>query len=1050
MIRLGALVLALLLSAAGLAARAWLIETPATPATPLFPLKSSPTGRYLTYFNGAPLLIMVDSEHATSQVPVTGANSLSTVWTQRQAQNFNGIQILLLCGAYVTCPADLHDVNGNTPFTANLAGCSGSAPICYDMTKPNSAYWSRIDTLINTASTFNFLVIIDVFDTAACNAGTDWQMLQNNGAANAATYGTFLANRYKSFANIEWMIGNDYTCYASAANDNLVFPIAQAIVQNDPNHSTTMTMELTFNSTSLDDTTNNWASVIGLNGVYSYIPTYVESLHAWNQSSIPNYLIESNFEAENNTGNETISPAAADNQLLRKQIYWAMTSGDTGQVFGNHYVNHFLSGWPSNLNTPGANQAGYSRTFFSSIAWYALVPDQSNTFLTAGFGTSSSANGGMSVNTYATGAVASTPTATYGVVYIGPAYGTGSGASVTINLAQLGPNIIGTWYDPTLAPASGEQATLNCTVAAPCANTGSQSFAIPGANSEGQYDWVLLLTGNPVVQAVPFAYDNALTSAGAVADPVMSNGLNFGTTRISIPAPPQLTVAINTTTGNLTFGGSAVSFFGPNSADFAAGTGPYQGCTNVTLTTIGANPTTPTKYSCAIYVVFTPSVVGTEHATLQLTDSNNNHYTLPVSGSGTSSGTVTTIACGSNLNNISFASGYYILHGGCSSPYALTAALRPSSGVTIQGDCHDFLGATTILDGGQGAPGGANFAGFADTGNAFSVGCIQMQNFAGSKTCNGGVGNGCGSCGSTTNLENWCYTWGGIRATVYNSRVTGSGGTGFGISSGGKILNSRSDHNSHSGIGCGTGAAQEQFLSTEIDHNNTRGDDPLDDVGGVKCTLGGSGGLVGRYNYVHDNASGGLWKDIGTNTSDGTTDFSYNTVVNNNNEGIRFECSNNVVGDHNVIIGNAGTGAYFFSIGLAGSLATETKNNYIKMPSSQSTGAIVLESRVGSGCNPASNFTLTGNIVVFTTSGSGNQIYGWSFSGGSNNSSNNNTFYESSSLGDQHFQWQGSGPSSFSSYQASSGQDAASTNSVGSGPTMLGCTVGPGCQGSGM
>jgi len=53
----------------------------------------------------------------------------------------------------------------------------------------------------------------------------------------------------------------------------------------------------------------------------------------------------------------------------------ALTSGATGQLFGNHYLMGFPSGWQQNLNTLGEVQFGYMKKFFNSLSWFNLVPD---------------------------------------------------------------------------------------------------------------------------------------------------------------------------------------------------------------------------------------------------------------------------------------------------------------------------------------------------------------------------------------------------------------------------------------------------------------------------------------------------------------------------------------------------------------------------------------------------------------------------------------------------------------------------------------------------
>ncbi len=47
----------------------------------------------------------------------------------------------------------------------------------------------------------------------------------------------------------------------------------------------------------------------------------------------------------------SISPGVP--KTLRRQEYWTMLSGATGQLYGNHYTWQFLPDWKSHLDTPG-------------------------------------------------------------------------------------------------------------------------------------------------------------------------------------------------------------------------------------------------------------------------------------------------------------------------------------------------------------------------------------------------------------------------------------------------------------------------------------------------------------------------------------------------------------------------------------------------------------------------------------------------------------------------------------------------------------------------
>ena len=246
--------------------------------------------------------------------------------------------------------------------------------------------------------------------------------------------------------------------------------VADGIKAADPNHI--QTVELNYNvSSSLDDP--NWAPIVQLNAAYTYYPTYAEVLHAYNQSaSVPVFMAEANYEFEDNTGMDYGSPAT-----LRLQEYWTMLSGATGQIYGNHYTWTFTSGWQSNLDTPGVAQLQCMTALFAPRPWYNLVPDQSHTVVTAGYGTFSS-SGSLGSNDYLT--AARTPDGSLVMAYM-PTIRT-----ITVDMSKLSGAATAQWYDPT-------NGTYTAIAGSPFANTGAKQFTPPGSNNAGVGDWVLVL-----------------------------------------------------------------------------------------------------------------------------------------------------------------------------------------------------------------------------------------------------------------------------------------------------------------------------------------------------------------------------------------------------------------------------------------------------------------------------------------------------------------------------------------------------------------------------
>jgi hypothetical protein len=181
-------------------------------------------------------------------------------------------------------------------------------------------------------------------------------------------------------------------------------------------------------------------------------------------------MIEANYEGEHwYTGPST----------LRRQEYWTMLSGATGQFYGNKYTWPFRKRWPRYLNTIGSRQMTFVTNLFSRRRWYDLVPDTEHRLVVAGYGTYSNA-GSVNSNDYVT--AARTPDGRLAIAYLP------TGHLVEIDMRRMsGRRVRVQWYDPT----TGSYSTVP---GSPFPRNGRRRFAVPGKNGEGGKDWVLVLT----------------------------------------------------------------------------------------------------------------------------------------------------------------------------------------------------------------------------------------------------------------------------------------------------------------------------------------------------------------------------------------------------------------------------------------------------------------------------------------------------------------------------------------------------------------------------
>jgi hypothetical protein len=422
------------------------------PGAPAYPLKISANGHQLVDQNNHPFLITGDAPH--DLLCMLSPSDADYYFADRQNYGYNAAWVEILTDPYVNCSSNGSTYDGIQPFTST-----------WDFTKPNPVYFARLDSYINLAAKHGITVLLDSWETGGLTS-----YLVSQGATVAFNYGAYLGNRYKNFPNIIWITGNDYTM--SSGSDPVFAALMEGIRSADPNHI--QTIEYQPNQTALDNSTISLYAK--MNSVYEYGVTYPEMWRAYNQSAgkaYPPYLLEAHYELEN-VGGEYGSPL-----VVRKQGYWAMLAGGSGQMYGNHYSWTFESGWQQQIDSPGASQISIWKTFFESYRWYDLIPDQGHAIITSGYGTLGNNSTSVGSNDYATASRLSDGSLV--MAYIPMA------RTFTVNMAKLSGSVTARWFDPT----SGSYATVS---GSPFANTGSRQFTTPGNNAAGDPDWVLVLS----------------------------------------------------------------------------------------------------------------------------------------------------------------------------------------------------------------------------------------------------------------------------------------------------------------------------------------------------------------------------------------------------------------------------------------------------------------------------------------------------------------------------------------------------------------------------
>ena len=460
--------------------------------------------RYIVDQSGNPWLMVGDSVWSLmSQLSVA---QMQTYFSTRQSQGFNAALVSVLSTPYSGMNTNANADNfatydGVTPFTVSVGSTNWLA-------SPNPTYFNRVLAMVELAATYGFTILLDPYETG-WNVGEEPGNTTANTTAVCRAYGQYLGNLFKSQPNVIWSGGDDYSDYSGY--DAYVLGIQEGIASVAPNQLQTVELYApTSGQTNIPNLTTDdsaWPTEFPntlINGSYTYWSQYWNNLRGYNYSPVfPVFGAEYQYEGSNN-GSFNPAPNAMS---LRAGEWWTMTSGGAGQLYGNGLGWNFGAGY--SLTTPGAIQFGYQGTVLKGLAWWKLVPDQGNTFLTAGQGTAQGEFGNPSSDPYATAAVASD--GTVGMVYAPQA------TTLTINMAKMIGTVTARWCDPT---------TGAFTAIGTYANTGTHQFASPAAHSDGSRDWVLVLTASPTsaptvtglsVNTGPAPGGTAITIAGTTS-----------------------------------------------------------------------------------------------------------------------------------------------------------------------------------------------------------------------------------------------------------------------------------------------------------------------------------------------------------------------------------------------------------------------------------------------------------------------------------------------------------------------------------------------------
>ncbi len=335
---------------------------------PAFPIRVSANGRHFEDQNGKPFFYHADTGWLLC-IRLTYEEARQYL-LNRKAKGFTTIQL-----QFSMTPEDVNRY-GQKPFRDNK-----------DFRTYNDTYFTHVSRVIKLADSLGLLISAAPLWHGCCRegyGGTPEKPFAKNTPAQARAFGEYLGKKMSVHQNLVWIMGGDN----DPGSDRLVIEaLTQGIFAQAPKQLICYHAAATHSSTDLFQ----FAPWLGYSMVYTYyrnmhrgnwrspeqIPQVYEECHReYNKSDrMPFILGESQYEGE--TG--------ATELILRRQAWWAMTSGATGHAIGTH-LWAFPDGWQKDLDLPGVNSMRHLADLMAKIPWHTLQPDQRHQILTKGYG----------------------------------------------------------------------------------------------------------------------------------------------------------------------------------------------------------------------------------------------------------------------------------------------------------------------------------------------------------------------------------------------------------------------------------------------------------------------------------------------------------------------------------------------------------------------------------------------------------------------------------------------------------------------------------------
>ena len=377
-----------------------------------------------------------------------------TYFATRQAQ---GVNVLYTKPMGTTQSGNIDDegvtFDGLYPFQGGSpsTGTSGANP----SSGLTSAYWARIDYMLNSAAARGITVFLN-----AIGYSSDFDSgpgpLAGKSTTEFTAYGTALGTRYASQPNIVWNLADDYF----GDNDSLITAFLTGLRGAGDTHAVSIeNMPESTSRLTVDGSSTHLAwgfSNAQYNFVYSYNVIYFGVELAYTADGTVPVIAGDGYFYQGNGTYSGGSGAFAFDRAFRQDAWHALSSGARGKIHGDEAIWEWQTGSQAAAaaNWFWANCALAIRTAFEGLpGWHTLVPDTSSALVTGGRGTHASAfssggGGGQYEVAFTDSYVTASRTPDTGsgsslaVIYMSHA------GTITIDQTKLVSGYTATWIDP--------------------------------------------------------------------------------------------------------------------------------------------------------------------------------------------------------------------------------------------------------------------------------------------------------------------------------------------------------------------------------------------------------------------------------------------------------------------------------------------------------------------------------------------------------------------------------------------------------------------------